>query len=217
MPSSDPSGPGGPGGPPANNPPVGISVEEFFERWLPEAFAASGRRGPADAPVVRVTISGTGGGTWELQARDDTLSVEKPDREPPDVWIRQSAADLLAAIGAPDPDLPALIPSHWSTLDVLFLDPRDIDLLRQVSGRIALEVEGRRRRRWSLDVAFGAAGAAAGRPRTTVRLDGTTFEGLRTGALPPMQPLLDGRIKIEGDRALAMQLMILLGSRLARR
>jgi len=82
---------------------------------------------------------------------------------------------------------------------------------------VALEIEGRRRRRWSVDVAFAAAGVAAGRPRSTVRLDGATFDGLRTGAIPPMQPLLDGRLKIEGDRALAMQLLLLLGSRLARR
>ena len=192
-------------------------VVDFFERWLPQAFAASGRGAPSDAPVVRATISGERGGAWDLQARDEGLAVEKAGREPPDVWLRQSAADLLAAVGAPDRDLPVLIPAGWSALDLLFLDPRDVELLRQVSGRIALEVEGRRRRRWSLDVGFGGAGVTAGRPRTTVRLDGATFEGLRTGALPPMQPLFDGRLKIEGDRALAMQLLLLLGSRLSRR
>jgi hypothetical protein len=167
--------------------------------------------------VVRASISGAGGGAWELQAREAALAVETPGREPPDVWIRQSTADLLAAVSVPDPDLPALLPPEWSPLDMLFLDPRDVDLLRQVSGRIAVEVEGRRRRRWALDVSFGPAGMAAGRPRTTVRLDGATFEGLRTRAIPPMQPLLDGRIKIDGDRALAMQLVLLLGSRLSRR
>ena len=37
------------------------------------------------------------------------------------------------------------------------------------------------------------------------------------GTILPMQPLLDGRLAIEGDRALAMQLVLLLGSRLARK
>jgi len=192
-------------------------VTEFFARWLPEAYAASGRSAPANSPVVRASISGEGGGAWDLRAREELLAVEAAGHAPPDVWIRQSVADLLAAVGAPDPDLPVLIPPRWSPLDLLFLDPRDIDLLRQVSGRIALEVEGRRRRRWALDVAFGAGGINAGRPRTTVRIDGTTFDGLRTGAIPPMQPLLDGRLKLDGDRALAMQLLLLLGSRLGRR
>jgi len=198
-------------------PPPGISVVDFFASWLPEAFAASGRPAPADAPVVRASISGDGGGAWDLRARDSTLAVDKAGREPPDVWLRQSAVDLLAAVSVPDPDLPVLIPPGWSPLDLLFLDPRDIELMRQVSGRIAVEIEGRRRRRWTLDMAFGAAGVSAGRPRTTVRVDGATFEGLRTGAIPPMQPLFDGRLKLEGDRALAMQLLLLLGSRLGRR
>jgi hypothetical protein len=200
-----------------DRPPPDIGVAEFFERWLPEAFSKSGRRGPLEGPIVRATISGEGGGAWQMFASDDALTVEPPGREAPDVWVRQSVADLKAAVGAPDPDLPELIPPGWSALDLLFLDPRDIEMLRQVSGRVALELAGRRRRRWSVDVAFGAAGVAAGRPRATVRVDGATFDGLRTGAIPPLQPLLDGRLKIEGDRALAMQLLLLLGSRLARR
>jgi hypothetical protein len=200
-----------------DRPPPEIAVADFFERWLPEAFAKSGRRGPLEGPVVRASISGEGGGAWQMFANEDVLTVEPAGREAPDVWVRQSAVDLKAAVGAPDPDLPALIPPGWSALDLLFLDPRDIELLRQVSGRVALELAGKRRRRWAVDVGFGAAGVAAGRPRSTVRLDGATFDGLRTGAIPPLQPLLDGRLKIEGDRALAMQLLLLLGSRLARR
>jgi hypothetical protein len=200
-----------------DRPPPDITVVDFFEGWLVEAFAQSKRSGPLEGPVVRATISGADGGAWDLSASEDTLTVERAGREAPDVWVRQSSADLLAALGATDPDLPVLIPPGWSALDLLFLDPRDVEMLRQVSGRVALELAGRRRRRWTVDVAFGAAGVAAGRPRSTVRVDGATFDGLRTGAIPPMQPLFDGRLKIEGDRALAMQLLLLLGSRLARR
>ncbi len=200
-----------------DRPPPDIEVATFFERWLPEAFAKSGRRGPLEGPVVRATISGEGGGAWEMRVSEDALAVETAGREPPDVWVRQSSADLRAALGAEDPDLPVLVPPGWSALDLLFLDPRDVELLRQVSGRVALEIAGKRRRRWSVDVAFGAAGVAAGRPRSVVRVDGATFDGLRTGTIPPMAPLFDGRLKIEGDRALAMQLLLLLGSRLARR
>jgi hypothetical protein len=200
-----------------DRPPPGIAAAEFFERWLPEAFAASGRQAPADAPMVRASISGADGGAWDLVAEGGTLDVRRAGREAPDVWIRQSVADLRVALGGPDPDLPSLLPPGWSAQDLLFVDPRDVDLLRQISGRLLFELEGRRRRRWALDVGFGKAGVGAGRPRSTLRLDAATFEGLRSGAVPPMQPLLDGRLKIEGDRALAMQLLLLLGSRLGRR
>jgi len=201
-----------------DRPPAGTTVAQFFERWLPSAFSASGRRAPLEAPVVRASLSGADGGAWDVQAREDDLRIEKAGRDAPDVWLRQTSVDFLTALDpTPDPDLPELLPPGWSALDLLFLDPRDIDLLRQVNGRVMVEVAGRRGRRWTFDVGFGKTGVSAGRPRSTVRLDGTTFDGLRSGAIPPMQPLLDGRLKIEGDRGLAMQLLLLLGSRLARR
>jgi hypothetical protein len=200
-----------------DRPPAGIAVTEFFERWLPAAFAATGRKAPAGAPTVRASISGPEGGAWDLSGIDGDLVVKSPGREPPDVWLRQSTADLRVALGDADPDLPVLLPAGWSAQDLLFVDPADVDLLRQVSGRVLVEIEGRRRRRWSLDVGLGKAGVTAGRPRSTLRIDGATFEGVRAGTIPAMQPFFDGRLKIEGDRALAMQLLLLLGSRLGRR
>ncbi len=198
-----------------DRPPPDVAPAELFERWLPQAFAAAGLRAPPGAPRLRVSV--TGGGAWDLAASGDSLSVTIAARQAPDIWLRISQADLRVALGAADPDLPAIAPPGWSMRDLLVIEPADVDLVRQVSGRLAVEIEGRRRRRWVLDVGFGAAGVSAGRPRTTVRLDAPTFEGLRSGALPPMQPLLDGRLKIEGDRALAMQLLLLVGSRLSRR
>jgi hypothetical protein len=200
-----------------DRPPPDIAIAELFERWLPEAFAAAGQRAPAGAPTVRVTITGAAGGTWQASVAGTTLTIAPGEGGPPDIWIRQSVADLRVALGAPDADLPAQLSGSWSVRDLMFAQPSDVDLVRQISGRLSFEIEGRRRRRWALDVAFGKAGVAAGRPRTTVRIDGATFEGVRGGTIAPMQALLDGRLKVEGDRALAMQLLLLVGSRLGRR
>ncbi len=200
-----------------DRPPPDVTPAELFERWLPQAFAAAGWRAPAGVPRLRVSVGGAAGGPWDLSVAGSTLNVATGNREAPDIWMRLSQADLRVALGAEDPDLPAIAPPGWSMRDLLIVEPADVDLVRQISGRVAVEIEGRRRRRWTLDVGFGAAGVSAGRPRTTLRLDAATFEGLRSGALPPMQPLLDGRLKIEGDRALAMQLLLLIGSRLSRR
>ena len=145
------------------------------------------------------------------------MSVVAAGRDAPDIWIRQSIADLRVALGAEDADLPVLLPAGMSVNDVLVAEASDVDLVKQISGRLAFEIEGKRRRRWILDVGFGKAGVSAGRPRTTVRIDGATFEGMRAGTVAPMQVLLDGRLKVEGDRALAMQLLLLVGSRLGRR
>jgi len=199
-----------------DRPPAGIPTATFFETWLPAAYQATARCAPAHAPVVRASISGEGGGAWDLRAEDDRLETAVAGREPPDIWVRQSIADFRAAFDG-DPDLPELIPPGWSALDMLFLDEREADMIRSVQGRILLELKGRRARRWALDVGFAKAGVTAGRPRTTVRVDGATFEGIQSGAIAPLQPLLDGRLALEGDRALAMQLLMLLGGRLGRR
>ncbi len=202
----------------AARPPAGTTPVTFFEEWLPKAFAAALRSGLADAPAVRVTLSGPAGGDWRVHAGEDGLQVEHvpAGRGPaPDLWIRQAAVDFQAAFDA-DPDLPELLPPSWSALDLLFLDPRDVELARQIDGRLLLEIEGKRRRRWALDLGFGKAGVGAGRPRATVRVDGATYDGLRARTVAPMQALLEGRIKIEGDRSLAMQVMLLTASRLSR-
>jgi hypothetical protein len=202
-------------------PDPGITAVELFESWLPQAFVAAGCKAPPDAPEVRITLSGTGGGEWTVSAQGTTLSViatsagRKPGGRDPDVWLRQPTADFLAAF-AQDADLPELLPDGWGPLDLLFLDPRDVGLIRQISGRLLVEIQGKRRRRWGLDIAVGKAGLAAGRPRATVRLDGATYDGLRRGTMPPLQALLERKITVEGDRALAMQALVLLGSRLGR-
>jgi hypothetical protein len=199
-------------------PPPGISATTFFGSWLPEASAGSGNAGLADAPAVRVTLSGDGGGDWRIRAGEDGLVVEAlaPGRhDDVDVWLRQSAADFLAVF-APGPDLPELLPAGWTALDLLFLDERDVTLLEQISGRIALEIAGKRRRRWTLDLAFAKDGLSAGRPRATVQIDAATYDGLRTKTMAPMQALLGGKVKIEGDRSLAMKALMLVGARLSR-
>src|SRR5262245_27088449 len=132
-----------------DRPPPGIAVAEFFERWLPQAFAAVGGKAPAGAPKVRASISGPDGGAWDLSADRGDLVVAVAGRDAPDIWIRLSAADLRVALGEPDPDLPQLLPDDWSAQHLLVADARDVDLVRQVSGRLMFELQGRRRRRWA--------------------------------------------------------------------
>ena len=201
-------------------PPADITATAFFETWLADAYASSGRQAPDDAPVVWVSLSGDGGGEWEIRLEGDRLLVAPRDvkargGDQPGVWIRQKAADFLATF-ARDPDLPELFPDKFGPLDLLFLDPQDVELIKQIDGRLALELTGRRRRRWGLDLAAGKAGLAAGRPRATVKLDADTYEGLRNKSLPPLKALLERKIVVDGDRALAMQALLLLGARLAR-
>ena len=97
-------------------------------------------------------------------------------------------------------------------MDLLGVDEGQVTLLAQIDGRVAFEIHGRRRRRWTVDLAFGPSGMRAGRPRSTVRVDSRTCEELAAGDLAPLQALLAGRLQVEGDRALVMQVLMLVGS-----
>src|SRR3954462_188574 len=98
-----------------DRPPAGTTVAAFFESWLPDAFAASGRQAPGAAPLGRATLSGPGGGArgvrggggaWDVRASENELHIAQAAREAPDVWLRQSATDFLTALSPdPDPDL----------------------------------------------------------------------------------------------------------------
>lgn len=203
-------------------PPPGLPAGELLGSWLPAAFQRLGRPPAADAPIVRVTLSGEGGGDWLIDMSNGALEVTAlpvpPPRDRVDealIWIRQSARDFDATFTG-DPDLPPILPPGWSVLDLLFLDPEDGALARKIEGRFQVEVEGKRKRRFALDVAMGEAGRKAGRARCVVRVDGPTYDRLARGEAAPLEVLIKGRIQVEGDRQLGMQAMILLGARLAR-
>src|SRR4051794_18756620 len=87
---------------PSNRPPVGTSPQAFFEDWLPRAFADSGRPAPSDAVRVRATLSGAGGGVWDMQPNEGALEVSSVSgdstAQKPSLWIRQSVTDFRAAL-----------------------------------------------------------------------------------------------------------------------
>jgi hypothetical protein len=202
-----------------NRPPPESSAADIVTSWLPRAFAASSRRPAPDSPSVRLSLSGEGGGEWDFCATEQELQVSA--REPgwrrgrednePGIWLRQSVPDFMALLRE-DPDLPTLLPPEIGIMSLLCIDDAQMSLLGKIDGRLKLEVAGRRRRRWALDVAFGPAGMRAGRPRSTVRVDSHTCEELSSGAIVVLQALLAGRLQVEGDRALAMQTAMLMGS-----
>ena len=203
----------------SGRPPAGADATLILESWLPAVFAGTSKRWAGDSPVVRLTLSGPGGGEWELQVVDGRLEVERMTpvlgihREYPDIWIRMTAADFLA-VPFPNEDLIDFLPANADPVDLLFAQAEDVEILAKLDGRIKFELEGRRRRRWAIDVAFGSTGMRAGRPRTTVSIDGGTCDKLAQRVLTPLSALLAGRLRVDGDRVFAMQVLMLVASRI---
>lgn len=202
--------------------PASFSPRQVVEGWLPDAWRAAPPEDDLRLPRLRLTLSGVNGGDWLLDADGSELRIEavppaaRPGPTGVDVWVRLSAQDFAAVVHG-DPDLPALLPPGDTPLAWLVRARSEGDLLRGLAGRAAFEITGRKRRRWMVDTAFGPTGMNAGRPRTIIRTEGVAFERLRTGAQAPLQALLDGSVKVEGDRQLAMQMFMLAAARLTPR
>jgi hypothetical protein len=203
----------------ADRPPAGASAAAIIESWLPDAYSSARRKLEGTSPRVRLSLSGPEGGEWNLQIVDGNLEIERHVRgigirdDDPHVCVRQSVADFLAVL-YPSEDLLQLLPASVSVVDLLSPESQEMELLERLDGRIKFELEGRRRRRWAVDAAFGRSGMLAGRPRTTVAIDTGTCEKLAARAMNPLQALLAGRLRVDGDKTFAMQVLMLVATRI---
>jgi hypothetical protein len=194
-------------------------VATILESWLPAALSARAERLQGTSPRLRLCLSGADGGEWDLQILDGELRIVRHMRsigmrdDDPDIRIRQSAADFCSVL-FPSEDLFEFFPPGACIADLLTPESQEMELIARLDGRIKFELEGRRRRRWSVDAAFGRAGMLAGRPRTTVSIDTGTCEKLAARAINPVQALLAGRLHVEGDKTFAMQVLMLVATRI---
>lgn len=170
---------------------------------------------PPDCPRLRVTVKGEADLLFAPSGTDLNVSTRFSDGEA-HVWVRLSAADFRALLHG-DPDLPALLPAHRDLVDLMLVDAGSLDAFSLLAGRLALEITGRKRRRFTLDVAFGETGFKAGRPRSTISIEGAALESLMNGSKPPLAALIEGKVRVDGDRALAMQTLMLVAAQTSRR
>ena len=199
--------------PAPNRPPRDIDAERFFSDWLPREFASEfgpGRRAARDITVA-VHLLGEGGGDWVLDVRGGVLSVRAPGElgPTPVVTMWQTMADWRAVIvgeagipGAPTFDL---APPQASPLDVLFVDPSSRQIMSSVRGTVRFEVEGYNGRTWWMRVKFGPQPEPR-EPDAVIRTAADTYARILAHELRPPEAYFSGRISLEGDTSLALQL-----------
>jgi len=85
------------------------------------------------------------------------------------------------------------------------LTSQRIQNLSMLDGSLLLELTGENA--FSLTAHFGN-GRLQSEPRCRLRIDSETYAELRSGALPPQDAFMSGRVEIEGDMQMAMQLAV---------
>ena len=195
-------------------PPARTSAQDFFERFVLDAFKANPL--PDDAREIDVTLGvkldGDSGGEWRLHLKRGEMRVERGSTEDAAFTLIQSVADWRGALwegrggvfgrqsqslfqlgGGAGAGAPSGMP------------PSALAQLQMLRGVIRMVVTGGPGGDWSVNFKLGP-GPVPAEPTTTVTIAAADADALERGELDPMQAFMSGKIMVAGDMTLMMQM-----------
>lgn len=194
-----------------------VLPKEFFESWLPGAYAESGLADESQGLEVTlgVRLEGEEGGEWLMHLRAGALEVEPGSREEAAFSVVQSVADWRGALweerggflGRQAASLfrpEARAAAAPGGMGSLAPSPAALGQLSGLDGLIRMVVAGGAGGDWKVDFKLGR-GPLQAEPSTTVTITAEDAEAMGRGELDPMQAFMAGRIQVAGDMALLMQ------------
>ena len=176
--------------------PETVSPTEFFETLLPQGFAAQASAGntPQDF-TIQFCVAGAGGGAWHAAIANGTMSVQSGQRDA-NLRVTLSVDDWRdAVLGRNGATLALLLPQNRPGR------PDNSGRAKALKGTMALELSRPDREPFRLELCFNDSAA----PKTTLRAALSDYVAIQEGTLNGQQLFMQGRIRIEGDMALLMQ------------
>lgn len=192
-----------------------LSPNDFFDEFLSQGLADLEL--PGDEPArLGVCLRGAGGGEWTVQLGFDSCVASGLDSERACTWV-QSVDDWRGALwegrgGAGGEwarrifDPAAVSVAAASASDEATGKARStLDRLARADGLFELCITGAPGGEWAAALQLGA-GAVAATPDARVTLSDDDATALTTGALKPLEAVLKGRVKVDGDSSLLLKL-----------
>jgi hypothetical protein len=192
-----------------------VSPRELLEEWLPQAFAAAGVPPGAEALDVKlgIRLEGEGGGEWVFHLDHGRVHVARGPRDEAAFSYVQSVEDWRGALwegrggaigeGAarffqPSAETPAAGQLGGAP------SPAALVELAKLSGMIRMVVDGEGGASWSVAFKIGP-GTIPAAATTTLILSEADAAALGRGELDPMTAFMSGRMRVEGDMTLMLQ------------
>lgn len=193
-----------------------VSASEFFERFLPKAFASAGLGEALDTLGVPlgVHLDGRGGGEWLLELRGGRLRVERGSRATAAFTVVQSVEDWRGALwegrgGEIGRRAMGLFrPADGAVTRIAELvapTASAFGRLQALSGLVRIAITGGEGGDWALGLMLGP-GEIPAEATTTVSLRAEDADAMVRGELGPLEAFMGGRVQIAGDVALLMQI-----------
>lgn len=213
-----------------------VESRVFLEDVIPALFADLDLSPEQRAVELRLGIvlqgeaggdpSGDRGGEWTLHFVEGELGIETFRSPDCDLTLVQRVEDWRAALWSGQPPLvadalrelfhaPGTGPTAGSGAPRLEPDPRALAELRRLRGLLEIRVEaadhepsGAGSGKWQLGIQLGP-GPIPTEPDATIELGAAQAEAIRQGRLHPLEALMTGELRLEGDLGLILQLQAL--------
>jgi hypothetical protein len=194
-----------------------VSAREFVEDIVLAVFAGaelSEHERGVDLKVG-VCLRGEGGGVWTLHFVEGELGISEGRDDDCALTLIQNVDDWRAALWEDRPGLVADLvhrvveegPGAFSPpgLDLAPRNPAALEELRELDGLIEGVVASSDAPDWRVAVRIGA-GPIPDRPDATIRIGAEEAEAIRRGELHPIEALITGRLRLDGDLGLILRL-----------
>lgn len=167
------------------------------------------------------------GGEWTLHFVDGELGIESSRRLDCDITLVQRVDDWRSALWSGRPAFiadavqslfaaPGAMPTASGLPFTLVPEPRALEALRSVRGYLEIRVEaepgpasaesaGMRTDDWRLGICLGP-GPIPDRPDATIQLGSVEADAIHRGRLHPLEALMTGELRLEGDLGLILQI-----------
>jgi hypothetical protein len=194
-----------------------VSPREFIEEIIPAYFAEMDFDEQADSLDLKlgIKLEGEGGGEWKLHLIEGELGIAVGVSSDCALTVLQTVVDWKAGLWEGRPGLVAdavdqiksggLSAQGTKGAAAAPSNPEALRELESLPGRIDAIVEGVDAPDWCIGVHIGP-GPIAETPNATLRIGADEAEALRRGDLHPLEALITGQLRLEGDLGLILQL-----------
>ena len=194
-----------------------VPAADFVEQLLPALLGPPGLAAGAAGLSARLgfALAGEGGGAWTLVLRSRGLEIESGLDAP--LTLGLSTRDWRGALwesrgGALGAFLARILGAEAGDGALglaLRFDVAVVEKLAELDATLRLQVLEEVGEDWTLDLRLGP-GPIASRAEVTVAASERDTHALAAGELDPMSALMTGRIRVEGEMSLLVQVQALL-------
>lgn len=155
--------------------------------------------------TIAVTVRGEGGGTFYLNVDGGRLTPGSAAAHPVALTLVQERRDYERLIADAGDSALGFLGGLSGLAGEMKLTKARLDVLAGVTGTLHFEVTGGEG--FSILTHFGE-GPAKQQPDTVIRVDPGVYAELRAGKLDAQNAFMGGKLQIEGDLQLAMQVAL---------